>query len=165
MSHHELIPITAPVIPMESCIKPFLEKCDSDSDGSITIHEWGRCLGLKEGQLDGRCICFMWVIYIFRWNPGTMLEHQLSDDDLVYCTLSSIYCLAVICWCLFSDSPAIIFLTLVPAPIIYNARLTMVLSSVQDVLLIVSNNKIHTWYRGQHMCVMALFPQLGVSIN
>jgi hypothetical protein len=55
VSHHELIPITAPVIPMESCIKPFLEKCDSNNDGSITIKEWGKCLGLKEGEIQERC--------------------------------------------------------------------------------------------------------------
>jgi len=55
VSHHELIPITAPVIPMESCIKPFLETCDSDRDGSITIKEWGKCLGLKEGEIQERC--------------------------------------------------------------------------------------------------------------
>nr|CDP92900.1 BMA-OST-1, isoform b [Brugia malayi] len=35
VSHHELIPITAPVIPMESCIKPFLENCDINNDGEI----------------------------------------------------------------------------------------------------------------------------------
>ncbi|VDK45254.1 unnamed protein product [Anisakis simplex] len=50
VSHHELIPITAPVIPMESCIKPFLESCDANNDGNISIMEWGKCLGLKEGQ-------------------------------------------------------------------------------------------------------------------
>lgn len=50
VSHHELIPITAPVIPMESCIKPFLQGCDIDNDGNISIKEWGKCLGLKEGQ-------------------------------------------------------------------------------------------------------------------
>ncbi|RCN33206.1 Kazal-type serine protease inhibitor domain protein [Ancylostoma caninum] len=50
VSHHELIPITAPVIPMESCIKPFLEGCDTDNDGTISIHEWGKCLGLKDGK-------------------------------------------------------------------------------------------------------------------
>jgi hypothetical protein len=55
VSHHELIPITAPVIPMESCIKPFLEKCDANNDGSITIKEWGKCLGLKEGEIQERC--------------------------------------------------------------------------------------------------------------
>jgi len=55
VTHHELIPITAPVIPMESCIKPFLEKCDDNKDGAITIHEWGTCLGLKEGEIQERC--------------------------------------------------------------------------------------------------------------
>lgn len=55
VSHHELIPITAPVIPMESCIKPFLENCDVNKDGTITIKEWGKCLGLKEGEIQERC--------------------------------------------------------------------------------------------------------------
>ena len=49
VTHHELIPITAPVIPMESCIKPFLESCDIDSDGGITLIEWGECLGVAQG--------------------------------------------------------------------------------------------------------------------
>ncbi|KAK6025255.1 hypothetical protein OSTOST_08852 [Ostertagia ostertagi] len=37
---------------MESCIKPFLEGCDTDKDGTISIHEWGKCLGLKDEGFD-----------------------------------------------------------------------------------------------------------------
>lgn len=55
VSHHELIPITAPVIPMESCIKPFLQKCDTDDDNQITLKEWGKCLGLKDDEISNRC--------------------------------------------------------------------------------------------------------------
>jgi len=55
VTHHELIPITAPVMPMESCIKPFLKGCDSDSDEKITLKEWGKCLGLKEEEIAERC--------------------------------------------------------------------------------------------------------------
>lgn len=55
VTHHELIPITAPVMPMESCIKPFLKGCDSDSDEKITLKEWGKCLGLNEEEIAERC--------------------------------------------------------------------------------------------------------------
>uniref|UniRef100_A0A0K0E5X8 Kazal-like domain-containing protein n=1 Tax=Strongyloides stercoralis TaxID=6248 RepID=A0A0K0E5X8_STRER len=55
VTHHELIPMTAFVIPMESCIKPFLESCDTDKDRTITINEWGKCLGLKDGEIQERC--------------------------------------------------------------------------------------------------------------
>lgn len=55
VTHHELIPITAPVIPMESCIKPFLEKCDSSGDGQITLAEWGTCLGVEHDEIQEQC--------------------------------------------------------------------------------------------------------------
>jgi len=55
VTHHELIPITAPVMPMESCIKPFLKGCDADADEKITLKEWGKCLGLKEEEIAERC--------------------------------------------------------------------------------------------------------------
>lgn len=51
VTKQELIPLTAPVIPMESCIEPFLDGCDKDNDQMITIKEWGMCLGLKRGEL------------------------------------------------------------------------------------------------------------------
>ncbi|KHJ40960.1 EGF like subdomain protein [Trichuris suis] len=55
VSHHELIPLTAPVIPLESCIEPFLRSCDTDSDEKITLKEWGKCLGLEENEIFERC--------------------------------------------------------------------------------------------------------------
>lgn len=55
VTHHELIPITAPVMPMESCIKPFLKTCDENKDEKITLKEWGKCLGLKEEEIIEKC--------------------------------------------------------------------------------------------------------------
>ncbi len=46
----ELMPITAPLKPLEHCAGPFLEKCDENDDGRITLEEWGTCLGLDPGQ-------------------------------------------------------------------------------------------------------------------
>jgi len=45
---HELMPITAPLKPMEHCTGPFLEKCDVDNDGHINAKEWADCLLLDE---------------------------------------------------------------------------------------------------------------------
>jgi len=36
-------------------IAPFLEACDADNDHRITMKEWGKCLGLEDGDLQGRC--------------------------------------------------------------------------------------------------------------
>ena len=47
----ELMPITAPLKPLEHCTAPFLEKCDADSDGKISLQEWGSCLGLDASML------------------------------------------------------------------------------------------------------------------
>jgi len=55
VTHQELIPIIAPVMPMESCIKPFLKSCDDDKDDKISLKEWGKCLGLKEEEITERC--------------------------------------------------------------------------------------------------------------
>jgi secreted protein acidic and rich in cysteine len=41
---------------MKSCsIAPFLEGCDSNNDHRITMEEWGLCLGLEDGDLQGKC--------------------------------------------------------------------------------------------------------------
>lgn len=55
VTHQELIPIIAPVMPMESCIKPFLKSCDTDKDDLISLKEWGKCLGLHEEEITERC--------------------------------------------------------------------------------------------------------------
>jgi len=55
VTNQELIPIIAPVMPMESCIKPFLKSCDKDNNDNISLKEWGKCLGLKEEEITERC--------------------------------------------------------------------------------------------------------------
>lgn len=45
---HELIPITAPLKPLEHCTGPFIEKCDADNDGHIDMREWSVCLQLDD---------------------------------------------------------------------------------------------------------------------
>lgn len=48
VSRHELFPIRAPLMALEHCIAPFLNKCDADDDHMITLKEWGKCLELEE---------------------------------------------------------------------------------------------------------------------
>lgn len=40
---------------LEHCFIPFLDHCDTDSDGQITLWEWGRCLGLEDGKIHDEC--------------------------------------------------------------------------------------------------------------
>jgi len=55
VSRHELFPLKAPLLAMEHCIAPFLDNCDSDDDHTITLKEWGICLGLQDGEIQDRC--------------------------------------------------------------------------------------------------------------
>lgn len=48
VSRHELFPIRAPLLYLEHCIAPFLNKCDANNDHMITLEEWGNCLGLPK---------------------------------------------------------------------------------------------------------------------
>lgn len=52
---NELIPISAPLKPMEYCTAEFLDGCDEDRDDKISKWEWGRCLGLDTEEMDQRC--------------------------------------------------------------------------------------------------------------
>jgi hypothetical protein len=51
----ELLPITAPLKPLEHCTGPFLQRCDENADGTITLEEWGNCLGLDREEIEDRC--------------------------------------------------------------------------------------------------------------
>ncbi|XP_050050622.2 SPARC [Dermacentor andersoni] len=55
VSRHELFPLRAPLLSMEHCIAPFLNGCDKNDDHTITLKEWGECLGLEDGEIQDRC--------------------------------------------------------------------------------------------------------------
>lgn len=55
MSAHELLAISAQLKPLEHCTGPFLVQCDSDQSGYISLHEWGKCLGLEDDEIEDRC--------------------------------------------------------------------------------------------------------------
>ncbi|KAL3192394.1 hypothetical protein MRX96_059118 [Rhipicephalus microplus] len=48
-------PLRAPLLSMEHCIAPFLNGCDKNDDHTITLKEWGECLGLEDGEIQDRC--------------------------------------------------------------------------------------------------------------
>ncbi|CAI5766789.1 SPARC [Podarcis lilfordi] len=52
LSHTELAPLRAPLIPMEHCTTRFFETCDLDNDKYIALEEWGSCFGIKEKDID-----------------------------------------------------------------------------------------------------------------
>lgn len=57
LSHTELAPLRAPLIPMEHCTTRFFETCDLDNDKYIALDEWAGCFGIKERecQQSGGC--------------------------------------------------------------------------------------------------------------
>ena len=46
----EILTMSASLKPVEHCTGPFLEGCDADHSGDISLEEWGHCLGLDQGQ-------------------------------------------------------------------------------------------------------------------
>lgn len=53
LSHTELAPLRAPLIPMEHCTTRFFETCDLDNDKYIALEEWAGCFGIKERECLG----------------------------------------------------------------------------------------------------------------
>ncbi|KAJ8254965.1 hypothetical protein GJAV_G00199390 [Gymnothorax javanicus] len=52
LSHTELAPLRAPLIPMEHCTTRFFDQCDADKDKYIALEEWASCFGIKEQDID-----------------------------------------------------------------------------------------------------------------
>jgi len=55
VSRSELFPLVAPLKPLEHCIGDFLDKCDADSNGEVTLQEWGHCLSLPDENIEDIC--------------------------------------------------------------------------------------------------------------
>jgi hypothetical protein len=58
VSRHELFPLRAPLLSMESCISEFLNNCDANDDHKITLVEWGQCLGATDAEMEDKCTQF-----------------------------------------------------------------------------------------------------------
>ncbi|XP_027973553.1 SPARC-like protein 1 [Eumetopias jubatus] len=52
LTHSELAPLRASLVPMEHCITRFFQECDPNKDKHITLKEWGHCFGIKEEDID-----------------------------------------------------------------------------------------------------------------
>ncbi|XP_031452510.1 SPARC-like protein 1 [Phasianus colchicus] len=52
LTHSELAPLRASLVPMEHCITRFFQECDGDQDKLITLKEWCHCFGIKEEDIN-----------------------------------------------------------------------------------------------------------------
>lgn len=55
ISRAELLALKRPLYAMESCIVPFLDKCDIDNNHLLSLVEWGKCLNLKDSEVEDIC--------------------------------------------------------------------------------------------------------------
>ncbi|XP_058237278.1 SPARC-like protein 1 [Hemibagrus wyckioides] len=53
LSHSELAPLRAPLVPMEHCTSVFFHQCDADKDKLISFREWCQCFGIKDAPQPG----------------------------------------------------------------------------------------------------------------
>ncbi|XP_063193084.1 SPARC-like protein 1 [Chroicocephalus ridibundus] len=52
LTHSELAPLRASLVPMEHCITRFFQECDGDQDKLIALKEWCHCFGIKEEDVN-----------------------------------------------------------------------------------------------------------------
>ncbi|CAJ0940308.1 unnamed protein product [Ranitomeya imitator] len=50
LTHSELAALRASLIPIEHCVKAFLQECNANNDRHISLWEWCHCFGIKEVQ-------------------------------------------------------------------------------------------------------------------
>jgi len=55
VSRSEFFPLIAPLKPLEHCIGDFLDRCDQNSNGEITLQEWGHCLNIPDDNIEDIC--------------------------------------------------------------------------------------------------------------
>lgn len=85
LSHTELSPLRAPLVPMEHCTTSFFEQCDADKDKYIALEEWANCFGIKEREF----LTMQFILYFFNVqfilfaNFGCFLLSEDVDTDLV----------------------------------------------------------------------------------
>ncbi|XP_019382022.1 PREDICTED: SPARC-like protein 1 isoform X2 [Gavialis gangeticus] len=52
LTHSELAPLRASLVPMEYCVTRFFQECDADKDKHVSLKEWCHCFGIKEEDID-----------------------------------------------------------------------------------------------------------------
>ncbi|XP_009073809.1 PREDICTED: SPARC-like protein 1, partial [Acanthisitta chloris] len=52
LTHSELAPLRASLVPMEHCITRFFHECDGDQDKLVALKEWCHCFGIKEEDIN-----------------------------------------------------------------------------------------------------------------
>lgn len=55
LSRSEFFPLIAPLKALEHCIGDFLDKADQNSNGEITLSEWGAALNIGEDEIEDIC--------------------------------------------------------------------------------------------------------------
>ncbi|XP_060729141.1 SPARC-like protein 1 [Tachysurus vachellii] len=56
LSHSELAPLRAPLVPMEHCTSVFFHECDADKDKQISFREWCQCFAIKDEDMDSKLL-------------------------------------------------------------------------------------------------------------
>ncbi|MBN3320625.1 SPRC protein, partial [Atractosteus spatula] len=91
LSHTELAPLRAPLIPMEHCTTRFFSQCDVDNDKYIALDEWASCFGLKEREYPSGNSLFSFSLTFFKMeeinipvNPVKFMRNAFLFLNLFY---------------------------------------------------------------------------------